>query len=294
MHSAQRSGIVVRIASWCILVAIYFVTGKFGLRLAFVHPSATPIWAPSGIALAAALLFGPQAWPAIFVGAFFVNFTTTGSVTTCLGIATGNTLEALAGMWLINRFANGRDAFQTPQGIFKFAALTGGPSTTIAATLGATSLIMTGYAERADFGPIWITWWLGDAIGDLLVAPLLIIWAKDWKLRWTTARAVEATLLFAVLVVSGLVVFGGIRVFGETTYPTEFLCLPILLWAAFRFGIREAVSAAAVLAGLAIFATTRGSGPFARGSANTSLLLLQAYVGVVTVMSMAVAAAVQE
>jgi signal transduction histidine kinase len=122
----------------------------------------------------------------------------------------------------------------------------------------------------------------------------LVIWASDWKWHWQPKKAAEAVLLFAILIAVGLVVFGGIRAFGETDYPTEFLCLPILLWAAFRFGLREAISAAAVLAGLAIFGTVRGSGPFARGSENTSLLLLQAYVGVVTVMSMAVAVAVLE
>lgn len=294
MGTVRHRLIFVRIASGLALLGIYFVTGKLGLRLAFVHPSATPIWAPSGISLAAMLLFGARVWPVIFAGSFFVNITTAGSVATYLGIASGNTLEAIAGMWLINRFANGRGAFQTPQGTFRFAALAAGPSTMVAATFGATSLIVTGYASRADFGSIWVTWWLGDAIGDLLIAPLLLIWAGDWKWTWQPRRAAEAGLMFVILIAAGLAVFGGVGADRTAKYPTEFLCLPILLWAAFRFGRREAISAAIVLAGLAIFGTVRGSGPFARGSANTSLLLLQAYVGVITVTSLAVAAAVLE
>jgi signal transduction histidine kinase len=293
MTTVRHRAMFVRIASGLVLTGIYFITGKLGLRLAFVHPSATPIWAPSGISLAALLLFGAQAWPATFAGAFLVNITTTGSVATCLGIASGNTLEAIAGMWLINRFANGRHAFQTPQDTFKFAALAAGPSTMIAATFGATSLIVTGYASQADVGPIWVTWWLGDAIGDLLITPLLLVWTGDWKLSWRPQKAAEAGLLFVVLITGGLLVFG-VGANREPNYPTEFLCLPILLWAAFRFGQREAISAAVVLAGLAIFGTVRGSGPFARASANTSLLLLQAYVGVITVTSIAVAAAILE
>lgn len=294
MDTIRHRAIFVRIASGLVLTGIYFVTGKLGLRLAFVHPSATPIWAPSGISLAALLLFGTQAWPAIFAGSFLVNITTAGSVATCLGIASGNALEAITGMWLINRFANGRGAFQTPQDTFKFAALAAVPSTMVAATFGATSLILTGYASPADFGPIWVTWWLGDAIGDLLIAPLLLLWAGDWKWPWHRRRAAEAGLLFVILIAAGLLVFGGVSADHEANYPTEFLCLPILLWAAFRFGPREAVSTAVILAGLAIFGTVRGSGPFARGSANTSLLLLQAYVGVITITSLAVAAAVLE
>jgi integral membrane sensor domain MASE1 len=123
---------------------------------------------------------------------------------------------------------------------------------------------------------------------------LLLIWVGDWKWPWQPKRAAEAGLLFVILIAAGLLIFSGVGADREANYPTEFLCLPILLWAAFRFGQREAISAVVVLAGPAIFGTVRGSGPFARGSANTSLLLLQAYVGVITVTSIAVAAAVLE
>src|SRR5262245_38789862 len=104
-----------------IVTLVYFVVGKFGLMLASLHASASPVWPPAGIALAATLLFGYRVWPAIFVGAFLVNVTTAGNVATSFAIATGNTLEALAGAWLVNRFAGGRNAFDRPQGVFKFA-----------------------------------------------------------------------------------------------------------------------------------------------------------------------------
>jgi hypothetical protein len=224
MTTVRHRAIFVRIASGLVPTGIYFITGKLGLRLAFVHPSATPIWAPSGISLAALLLFGAQAWPATFAGAFLVNITTTGSVATCLGIASGNTLEAIAGMWLINRFANGRGAFQTPHDTFKFAALAAGPSTMIAATLGATILIVTGYASQADFGPIWVTWWLGDAIGDLLITPLLLVWAGDWKLSWRPKKAAEGGLLFVILITGGLLVFGVGANREQTIQPNFFVC----------------------------------------------------------------------
>jgi len=97
------------------LATAYFVTAKLGLRLAFVHPSATPVWPPTGIALASILLLGYGVWPGIFIGAFLANLTTAGTVGTSLGIATGNTLEALLGAYLVNRYANGRDAFDRPR-----------------------------------------------------------------------------------------------------------------------------------------------------------------------------------
>src|SRR5438093_8749248 len=103
------------------LTLIYLIAGKLALHLAFLHKSASPVWPPAGIALAALLVLGFRVWPAIFVGAFLVNLTTVGNVFTSLGIASGNTLEALCGAWLVNRFAGGARVFVCPQDVFKFA-----------------------------------------------------------------------------------------------------------------------------------------------------------------------------
>src|SRR5438874_12827140 len=99
-----------------LLTLVYFIAGKVGLMLASLHASASPVWPPAGIALAVLLLLGYRAWPAIFVGAFLVNVTTAGNFATSFAIATGNTLEALAGAWLVNRFAGRRNVFETPAG----------------------------------------------------------------------------------------------------------------------------------------------------------------------------------
>src|ERR1700756_5749924 len=100
-----------------LLAIAYFIAGKLGLMLASLHASASPVWPPAGIALAAMLVFGYRVWPAIFVGAFLVNLTTAGNVATSVAIAAGNTLEALAGAWLVNRFADGVNAFGRPQSV---------------------------------------------------------------------------------------------------------------------------------------------------------------------------------
>src|SRR5207248_1320636 len=158
------------------LALIYFVAGKLSLNLAFLNASASPVWPPAGIALAALLVLGFRVWPAIFVGAFFVNFWTAGTVFTSLGIATGNTLEAICGAWLVNRFARGRNVFERPQDVFKFALAALG-STTLGPAFGVTSLALGGFVPWATYSPIGLTWWLGDASGDLIVAPFLLLWS---------------------------------------------------------------------------------------------------------------------
>jgi len=123
----------------------------------------------TGIALAALLLFGYRLGPAIFVGAFLVNFTTAGTVLTSLGIASGNTLEALAGCYLVTRFAAGRNAFQRSQNIFKFVLLAGMVSTAISASIGSATLVFGHLAEATHYLSIWLTWWLGDSVGALVL-----------------------------------------------------------------------------------------------------------------------------
>ncbi|HET6886313.1 MAG TPA: MASE1 domain-containing protein, partial [Candidatus Udaeobacter sp.] len=139
-----------------LLTLVYFIAGKFGLMLASLHASASPVWPPAGIALAALLVLGYRTWPAIFVGAFLVNVSTAGNVATSLAVASGNTLEAMCGAWLVNRFAGGTTAFDRPQGVFKFA-LAAVVSTTISPAFGVTSLALAGFADWANYGAIWLT-----------------------------------------------------------------------------------------------------------------------------------------
>jgi diguanylate cyclase (GGDEF)-like protein len=276
------------------LAAVYFVAAKLGLRLAFVHASATAVWPPTGIALAAFLVLGPRLWPAIFAGAFFANITTAGSIATSLGIAAGNTLEGLIGASLVNHFAHGRQALERARDVLTFALVAAGGATTLAATFGVTSLVLGGFARWADYGDIWLTWWLGDAAGALVVAPVLLLWSANPRVRWNRWQVLEAATLAAALLVVGAVVFGGFFPSRTKDYPLEFLCIPILLWAAFRFEAREVATAVLLLAGIAIRGTLHGYGPFVRDTQNESLLLLQAFMGVICVTKLIVASVVVE
>ena len=265
------------------------MAGKLGLSMAFVHPSSTAVWPATGIALAAFLILGYRVWPGIFIGAFLVNITTAGSALTSLGVATGNTLEGLVGAYLIVRFANGRSAFDRASDTFRFAAVVMA-SASIAATVGVTSLSLGGYAPWPHYREIWATWWLGDGVGGLLVAPLLILWIADFRIRFKWREYAEVFALLVCLVVTSQIVFGGLLFAGPRNYGIEYVCIPFLIWAAIRFGQREAASATVLLSGIAIWGTMRGLGPFAIESKNESLLLLQAFMSVVSVMTLALAA----
>lgn len=274
------------------LAIAYWVAGKLGLQLAFVHPSATAVWPATGLTLAAFLLGGYRVWPAIFLGAYLVNISTAGSMATSLGIAVGNTLEGLVGAYLVIRFANGRNVFDHPHDVLKFAILAGLGSTLVSATIGVTSLAVAGYIDWAHYSLIWLTWWLGDAAGDFILAPLLILWGTRLPLQWHWKQAMEATALGLLIVLVAQVVFSGILFDGSRKYPIAFLCLPLLVWTGFRFGQREAATATFLIAAIAVWGTLHGYGPFARDTPNESLLLLQAFMGTSAMIAMSVVAAV--
>jgi signal transduction histidine kinase/integral membrane sensor domain MASE1 len=287
-----RAGPVARAAILIGLALLYAVAAKVGLLFAAIQPSATPVWPPSGIAFAALLLLGYRTWPAILAGAFLANVTTAGSVATSVGIAAGNTLEGLTGAHLVNRFANGPKVFERAGDIFAFVGLAALGSTTVSATVGVTSLSLGGYARWADYGPVWLTWWLGDATGNLIFAPALVLWARNRSLGWSRARAIEALLLLFGVILVGTAVFG--RPSPLWSFPLSFLGIPPLLWAAFRFGPRETATATVLLSAIAVWGTLSDLGDLTSAARNDALLLLQTFTATMSVTALSAAALVWE
>ena len=288
-------GRAVRFAAALGVGVLYFVAGKLGLAFASVHANATAVWPPAGIALVAVLLLGRGIWPVVFAGAFFVNVSTAGTVLTSLGIAAGNTLEALVGAALVERFAGGVAAFDRAQDIFKFVMAAALFSTTVSASIGVGTLVLSGYADWTDAGAIWLTWWLGDAAGDLVVAPFLLLALRGKPPGAVGARdrPLEALLLGGI---SALIATGVFRdlITSPAHYPLTFLCLPPLIWSAFRFGARETSALLVLIATIAVGGTSAGLGPFAMMSPNGALLLLQLFLGTMAVTSLSIAALIWE
>jgi diguanylate cyclase (GGDEF)-like protein len=273
------------------LAAVYYFAARLGLRFAFINSSVTTIWPPAGIALAAFVLLGYRVWPAILGAAFLANYTTTGVVVPSIGIAIGNTLEGLLAAYLVNRFARGGRVFDRVGDILRFTMLAALISTTVSASIGVLSLVLGGLASLEDAPRIWLTWWLGDAVGDIVIAPALIIWIGVKPApSWTRRKLIEGIALLLVTIAVAFATFGG--VFPTRHYPLTVLLWPMMIWVAFRFGPREAATLMLVISATAIVRTLSGLGPFSVYEQNEALVLLEVWTGITAVTSLVLAAVV--
>jgi PAS domain S-box-containing protein len=275
-----------------ILCAIYVSAAKLGLSLDAVSGFATAVWPPTGIALVALTLFGYRLWPGIALGAFLVNASAGAPVPVASGMAVGNTLEAVVGTYLLQRVVGFQPTLARLRDVFGLVVLAAGLSTLVSATLGVTSGWLGGLIPSASYGQAWWTWWLGDLMGDLVVAPLLWVWRAPPRIPMPLQRRAEAGALLLCIVAVSLFVFGGPWAMGTMTYL--YLLFPFLIWAAFQFGPHGAVTGVSVVSAIAIWGTVQGFGPFASEMLHAGLFELQAFMSSAAVTSLVLAAAVAE
>jgi diguanylate cyclase (GGDEF)-like protein/PAS domain S-box-containing protein len=261
---------------------LYVLSAELGLQLAIVHDNVTAIWPPSGIALAALLIFGMRLWPAVAAGAFAVTLIAGLPLAPALGIATGNTLAAVTGALLLQKLVQDEHPLDTLRGVLLLVIGGGLVATMISATVGTTTLLNAGLASRPDYSAIWLTWWLGDTGGVLLMTPLLLAWQQRPRLDWSAQHALEAVFLLLSTLLVAQLVFGRSSPLAINHYPLAFLPLTTLIWAAVRFGKHGVTLGLFLVAGSAVTGTVGGSGPFIRADINESLLLMQAYLGVIS------------
>jgi two-component sensor histidine kinase/integral membrane sensor domain MASE1 len=269
---------------------IYLAVAKLSLALASIHPSATPIWPPTGLALAAVLLLGYRIWPAIFVAALIANATTAGSIYTSVAIAIGNTLESVVGAYLINQWSDGVRTFDAPAGVARFALICFMPSTMISATLGVVTLSLASYADWADFASIWMTWWMGDLAGALVITPVILLWTTSFPPFSELQEWMQSCAVFSAVIVVGLIAFSPLIEQTANRAPLAFLAVLPLMWAALRRNQRDTATTALILACFAVWGTASDGGPFASSNLNESFLLLLAFMISISVPSLALSA----
>jgi signal transduction histidine kinase len=276
------------------LAAVYAIVGRLGLTVEPVHLFASLVWAPTGIALAALLRGGLGYWPGIWLGAVAANAWTGAPAGVALAIGAGNTLEAVAAVLLIRRVCGDGWSLERLRDVLAFIALGALASTTVSATVGVSSLFAAGLVPRADLAETWRVWWLGDAVGDLVVGSLLLAWtAKGWRPAGARPRG-EAVALGALLAVATAFVFLRPPVAAPTGFVQATLLLPLLTWTAVRFEARGATTAVFLTSAIALVGTASGRGPFVQEALSASLLHQQAFMAVVAVAVLIVGAVTGE
>ncbi|MET8947119.1 MASE1 domain-containing protein [Streptomyces sp. NPDC004542] len=270
----------------CVVAALYYGSARLGLMQQLVRGQVTPLWPPTGIALAGLLLRGPRVWPGITIGALLANLSLGPSVPAVLVIAAGNTLAPCCSYALLRRtgFRVELDRLRDALALIFLGAFAG---MLISATTGSGTLALTGALGADRFWPTWWVWWTGDAMGVLVVTPvLLVLRSARWPRGAPRARWVEGLLLVAATVGVG---------FAETgSTPLLFLGFPLLVWAAVRFQLAGAAPCALVVSAFAAFAAVRQTGPFAGHDVLTDMISLQAFNGSAALTALVLSAAVSE
>jgi signal transduction histidine kinase len=276
------------------LAAVYLVAARLGLMIDAVAGFATLVWPATGIALAALVSFGYRLWPGVFLGAFVANVMSGAPPLVALGIAAGNTLEAVAGTWMLRRIPEFGPSLDRVTGVLALILFAGGLSTALSATIGVMSLFLGGIVPLAQIGTAWRAWWVGDLIGDLVVAPLLLVWTAMPRVPLPGVRAREAAALIAAVVAVALLVFGGSTASDPRTLGQAYLVFPGLIWATLRFGPHGAVTATFLTSVIAIWGTASGRGPFAQPVLLDSLFALQTFMGVAAATFLVLGASIAE
>jgi signal transduction histidine kinase len=276
-----------------LVAAAYATTARLGLGIDAVGGFATVVWPASGIALAAILLGGFRMWPAIWVGAFIANILTGAPLPAAAGIGIGNTAEAIAGAWLIQSLPGFRVQLDRVRDVLALMILAAGLSPILAASTGVATLHLAGIMPRAEVADAWKAWWIGDAIGALVIAPFLLAWTR-FNPRQHTSRIAESAALAIVITTLGFVIFAGAPPVGSVVRGREYLIFPPLIWASLRFGTRGAVTSTAIAAIIAVVYTVSGRGPFVRGELHDNLLALQLFVGVTSATFLLLGASIAE
>src|SRR5262245_10775835 len=285
--TTRRLLFVAKVAS---LAAVYFGAARLGLLLSFLLGHNTLVWPPTGIALAALLLFGTQLWPGITLGAFLASVATGAPLAVASGVSVGNTLEVLCAVFLLHRVVGFQNSLERLQDVLGLVGLAAGLSTMVSATIDITSFCLGGVAPWEAYGALWRVWWLGGAMSDLVIAPLILTWGAQSAMSKNPRRIAEAGILLTVLVTVCLLVFGGWSHVSLVHYSLDYAVFPLIIWAGLRFHQRAAMTAVFIVSAIAVWGTGQGFGPFARGTVPERLSLLYAFVSVTATTALVMSA----
>ncbi|MFC2028918.1 MASE1 domain-containing protein [Chloroflexota bacterium] len=281
------------LAKILLLAVIYHLAARVGLKMAYVQANTSPVWPPTGIGLAALLIFGIKLWPGISLGVFIGSLLTGAPADLAFGITIGNTLEVVTAAFILVKylgFHNRLERIQDVVGLVFVSVV----CTSISASIGGITLMLTGNGVWQSFWAIWFTWWIGNLLGALVVAPALLTWIPFERIKLNKKRIVEVGILMSMMVFITWFVFSSQPPSGIFHQAMIYVIFPFVIWAALRFDQRGATTAIFIVSGIAIWGTSQGWGPFSFESKNDSLVLLQTFMAVVALTALILAAATSE
>src|SRR5580765_6095441 len=285
-----------------IVAASYIGLAASAQLLPEINPAGTPLWPPTGFALALVLLRGYRIWPAILVGSLSPYLMADRSLLELGFVGIGTLLAAFAGTWLIGRWSNGRQTFATPSNIAKFAIISFAPTTMNSSTIVLAGFILANQPGFSDSVVTWLTWWLADAAGTLVIAPGVVLWAMTPLRSFTKWDLLESVAVSILVSVIGIVAYSPL--IGSNLISDDlnvllpylsllgFLVLLPLMWAGLRGNQRNVATAALIFVGIAVWGFSAGSDPFPKTDLNGALLSLLVLSISVSVPPLALAAAI--
>jgi signal transduction histidine kinase len=291
---AELDGTRRAVRSAALLAAVYAVVGKLSLMLGAVGGFATLVWPPTGISLAALLLLGYRVLPGVLVGAFVVNVWAGAPALVAVGIAVGNTAEAVLGAYAMRRLGSFQGLFDRLRHVIVLLVPVATLSTLVSATVGVGSLALAGIVARSEVLLTWRAWWVGDMLGDLVVAPLLLTWATVREPKATPQRWLEMISVVSLVAAASVLVFFRTSTSAGDPFESPYVLYPLFVWAAVRFELRGAATVTALASVIAVWGTARGLGPFPRATLADSLLALQTFMGSAAFTPLVVAGAVAD
>lgn len=276
------------------ITLLYFIGGKIGLGLAFVNSSVSSVWPPTGIAIAALFILGNKTWPGIFLGALAVNLTTNGIFFTSLGIACGNTIEAVLGIYFIDRFIPDRNIFFKPLNVVKYSFFTGILATYVSAAVGVSCLFLSGMINLNSVLPVGLTWWLGDIGGALIIAPFIILWKNNLRIEWNFQKFLEFIfVLFLVSLIIYYLFYNGLPTL-TLLFPFIFITIPFIIFLAVRFSPRETATAILFLYLITLWQTLSHLNIPVMATSNEPLQMIHIFICILFIAFMPLAADVHQ
>jgi diguanylate cyclase (GGDEF)-like protein/PAS domain S-box-containing protein len=285
MGSGSRRAFVPVLTRSALVAVLYFLGARAGLAVAFENRNVTTVWPPTGIAVAALIVFGLGVWPGVAVGALVANIANHAGLATSAAIAVGNTTAPVVAVIILRRWLRFDTALERMRDVVALLLVGGFGAMTISASLGTASLLLTHAATPSTAASVWLVWWIGDAIGVVIFSPFLLLASRLTEDSALIRRRGEAMLLVAFTIVVAVVVF--------TVHTSlAYVILVPTVWGALSFEQAGAALITVLLAAIAVTGTVGGHGPFASGTPTQDLVSLQIFNAILAFAGLSLASVV--